>query len=232
LWQPKNRDIRQGLEYNGSTVDRAIIWYTYRNDGSPTWYLASGAKQSGNTWSSDLLRFTNDGATQQGTVVGEVIMTVVDPESLIFSYTLFGESGSELMRRTDSSGLCPQQNGTPRSYNGLWYRGVSGLGGASVLVNSVAQAQIHYLYDDDGEPAWLYADGGNTAEQLPILQWKGFCPLCTGTYSNQEVGVLTRHFDSESNGDWTLDYLMASPLAGNVQRTDDVVKLTAPIVCQ
>jgi hypothetical protein len=136
------------------------------------------------------------------------------------------------MRLTSTPATCSMVNGAATSYTGLWYRPPAGLGGASVLVNGTAQALIHYLYDSRGEPAWLYADGANTATQMPILQWQGFCPLCSGSYSNQEVGVLNRSFASETAGSWTLDYLMASPLAGDVTRTDSVTRLTARIACQ
>jgi len=44
--------------------------------------------------------------------------------------------------------------------------------------------------------------------------------------------VLERSFSSETAGDWTLDYLFASPLSGSVERTDQVVKLTDTIPCE
>ena len=46
------------VEIGGSF--RALIWYTYDEEGVPTWYIASGSAQDGNVWTADLLRFTNE----------------------------------------------------------------------------------------------------------------------------------------------------------------------------
>ncbi|HSM10475.1 MAG TPA: hypothetical protein VK827_02750, partial [Lysobacter sp.] len=121
-------------------------------------------------------------------------------------------------------------------YTGLWYRGVDGLGGASIVVNSANQAQIHYLYDAQGLPRWLVAQdpGGSepNASDLPMLQFKGFCAVCAASAVSFEVmGTLQRSFDSESTGSWTLDYLFEPPLSGSVERTDPIVKLTDRLDC-
>jgi hypothetical protein len=46
------------------------------------------------------------------------------------------------------------------------------------------------------------------------------------------VGVLERSFSSETEGDWTLDYLFAPPLSGSAERTDQIVKLTETLPCE
>ena len=47
------------------------------------------------------MRFTNDGTRQQFVKVGRISITALDEDEQIFSYTLFGESGSEQMMPTD-----------------------------------------------------------------------------------------------------------------------------------
>jgi hypothetical protein len=119
----------------------------------------------------------------------------------------------------------------------VWFRGVDGLGGASILVNAGTQAQIHYLFDDSGRPRWLFAqdlvNSEPTNSELPMLQFSGYCAVCEASaVSSETVGMLERSFDSESTGSWTLDYLFKSPLSGSVNRTDQIIKLTDELDCQ
>jgi subtilisin family serine protease len=239
LWNPSSRPgLRQGYDYNWGGTDRALIWYTYEESGQPAWYIAGNAAGNGNIWVSDLFRVTNDGANQQLAKVGNVSVTTLADDDALFTFTLFGQSGTD--RTQPIAALtCPQIDGLPRSYTGLWYRGVSGLGGASVVVNDTTQAQIHYLFDDSGMPRWLVAQepdaaGSPTASELPMLQFSGFCAVCPATQLPDplEMGVLTREFASDTSGSWTFDFLFQPPLSGSVQRTDAIVKLTDTLECQ
>jgi hypothetical protein len=237
LWEPNSRPgLAQGYEFNQGGNSRALVWYTYDESGQPAWYIANNAVSSGNIWTSDLLRFTNDGSQQHSAPVGKVAIALLGENDAMFSYTLFGQSGTERMQPI-SPLTCPQVNGSAGSYTGLWYRGVDGLGGASVLVNASTQSQIHYLFDAAGLPRWLYAqDVVNpepTNSTLPILQFKGYCAVCQASgISSQTVGVLERSFASETAGSWNLDYLFMTPLSGSVNRTDSIIKLTDLLECQ
>jgi len=233
LWQPASRpDISQGFEYSQSGATRAMLWYTYDEDNNPTWYLSAGSAPNGNVWTMPMLRFTNDGANQQSTEVGNVSMTLIGQDDLVFSWNLFGESGSDRMFPTLPL-TCPKVSGAKKSYTGIWYRGVDGLGGASVGVDANNQTQVHYLYDAWGVPRWLLAAAGSDKTEFGILQFTGFCPTCgdTGT-SYDTVGVLSRDFTSETAGSWNLNYMFAAPLEGDVDRTDNIVKITDTIACE
>jgi hypothetical protein len=237
LWQPASRPgINQGFDYALGAF-RAMLWYTYDEAGLPAWYLASDLEPNGDIWVADVLRYTNDGAEQQPTVVGQLAITTVSKDDVIFTWQLFGLSGSDRMEPLSSPNTCPDVGSGQQSYTGIWYRGLDGLGGASILVNALAQGQIHYLFDADGAPRWLLAapaSGGAapTDPELPLFQYDGFCPNCAGDVTEQEVGVLSRSFASETSGSWTLDYLLAAPLSGDVNRTDSVVKLTETLDCE
>jgi subtilisin family serine protease len=240
LWHPKSRPgLGQGYEYNQGGSSRPLIWYTYDEGGQPTWYLAANPATDGNIWTADLLRFTNDGTVQQWTLVGQVTISSLAENDAMFSYTLFGVSGSERMQPV-SDPSCPDANGTSgQSYTGLWSRAVSGLGGASVLVNAITQSQIHYLYDGLGIPRWLYVQDLQNPEptnsEIPMFQFHGYCAVCEAApvdYDREPVGVLNRSFDSETSGSWTLDYLFNSPLSGSASRTDQINKLTDTLDCQ
>jgi hypothetical protein len=236
LWQPPagtpRQGINQGLEYSPAGIARGMVWYTYREDNSPAWYLAADLVSEGNVWTADLLRFTNNGAEQQGVKVGKVIITMLGEEEMIFSYTLFGESGSEPMVPT-AENSCPMIDGVPRSVIGLWFRGIDGLGGASVLYNAKGEhVQAHYVYDLFGNPRWLFAflPEGN---DLTLHQFSGFCAVCPqGMPTFEAAGVLTHGFTSEDIGSWTQNYMFMPPLSGNANRTEDISKITDDLVCE
>jgi hypothetical protein len=232
LWEPGSRPgLGQGYDYNWGAGSRALIWYTYDEDGLPQWFIAGAPEVDGNIWTTDVLRFTNDGENQQAKPVGSLSVTQLARDDAMFSYTLFGKSGTERMVPI-SPLTCP---GSGDSYTGIWYRGVDGLGGASVLVNDFTQTQIHYLYDDVGLPRWLYAQDVSdpNSSSFPILQFHGYCAVCTpAEVGSVEVGTLGRSFEGETSGSWTLDYMFDAPPSGSASRTDQVVKITHRLDCQ
>ena len=237
LWEPSSRPgLGQGYEYNFGGSDRALIWYTYDEDGQPVWFIAGNPSVEGNIWTADLMRVTNDGSQQQLARVGQVSITLLAEDDAMFSFTLYGESGTERMIPL-SALTCPDIDGSKKSYTGIWFRGTDGLGGASILVTSLTQAQIHYLFDDLGMPRWLFVQDLNnpapTNAEMPMLQFSGYCAVCArSSVTSQSVGVLERSFNSQNKGSWTLDYLFESPLSGSVERTDQITKLTDTLSCE
>ena len=240
LWEPSSRPlISQGFEFNWADDDVSphfMVWYTYDEAGQPVWFFASAERDGRNIWTADLLRVTNDGAAQQLQRVGSVSLTLLATDDAMFSYTLYGQSGTERMMK-QSLLTCPEVSGVPTSYTGHWFRGTPGLGGATVLMNESVQAQAHYLFDASGVPRWLFAQDPQVndpgAPVIPFLQFQGFCAVCASvqpTYSI--VGSLERSFSSESAGSWTLDFAFDPPLTGSVQRTDSILKLSHRIDCE
>ncbi|HEY5775926.1 MAG TPA: S8 family serine peptidase, partial [Xanthomonadales bacterium] len=236
LWQASSReDLSQGYDYSSTGGYRAFLWYTYDEVGNPAWYLASAPEPSGNVWVAELLRFTNDGTLQQSTSAGHVSITQLAEDDSIFSFVLFGKDGSD-RERPSLPPICPSVEGTERSYNGLWSRTAEGVGGATVVVNKTSQAFVHYIYDDQGRPVWLIGvpePQNSTNPESSLLQFKGFCAVCSATdITIDSVGLFSRDFASEDSMSWNLDYILKLPLGGSIDRSDDTVKLTAPIACQ
>lgn len=236
LWQSSSRPgLNQGFDYSSTGDYRALLWYSYDQDGKPAWYLAAGPEPVGNVWVAELERFTNDGSLQQSTPVGHVSVTTLSEQDNVFSFVLFGEQGSDRMVPT-SPPLCPLVGNGKKSYTGLWSRPAVGVGGASALVNEATQGYLHYIYDGQGNPVWLLGASVNNGlphTEMSLLQYTGYCAVCTGDEpTSQEVGVLTMDYTDEVSATWNLDYILAPPLAGSVKRSDDVAKLTVPLLCQ
>lgn len=237
LWTPSSRPtLGQGYEYAIAGVSRALVWYTYEEDGQPAWYISGAYEEHGDIWVADILRVTNNGAEQHFDVVGSVSKTLISAEDAMFSFRLHGEGGTERMIPLVEQ-TCPMVNGSEKSYTGLWSRPVAGLGGASVMVNDIAQAQIHYLFDAGGKPRWLFGqsltDASPTLETLDLLQFHGYCAVCNSADVDFDpVGMLSREFGSETDGSWTLEYELLAPLDGTIDRTDSVIRLTDVLSCQ
>ncbi|MEJ8568541.1 S8 family serine peptidase [Elongatibacter sediminis] len=233
LWD-FDRGIAQGAEWNAVGDFRFAVWYAYDKAGQPTWYIASGPEQVGNIWVADLLRVTNDGSEQQEKRVGRLAMTFLADNEVIMAYSVLGAAGFDPMH-PNGPNTCPDIGGL-KSYTGHWYRGVSGLGGSTVLVYASAQAQVHYLFDAVGVPRWvLAADDGNqsaTAEVIPMLQFEGFCATCAPTAVDFDtMGTVTRTFGTQTSGSWTLDIGLLPPLSQTVNRTDSIEKLSDTLAC-
>lgn len=236
LWQASSREgISQGYDYSSSGGFRAFLWYTYDDDGTPAWYLASAPEPVGNVWVAELLRFTNDGLLQQSTTVGHVSITLLAEDDSIFSFVLFGKNGSD-RERPSLPPVCPEIDGTERSFNGIWSRTADGVGGATVVVNKTSQAFVHYIYDDSGRPVWLIGapePQSSTNPEAGLLQFGGFCAVCSEKDITVEtVGLFTRTLIDENNMDWNLNYLLVPPLSGSVDRSDSTMKLTTPVACE
>jgi subtilisin family serine protease len=234
LWD-FDRNISQGAEWNSAGAVAFTIWYTYDDAGQPTWYIASAPAVSGNIWTADLLRVTNDGGQQQENKVGELAITFIANNKLIYSYTLLGQSGFDSMH-PNGPNTCPVISGGPKSYTGHWYRGVAGLGGSTVLAYADAEAQLHYIYDAKGEPRWLLAAHDNEPAVIPgvlqLLQFSGFCAVCTPVdVSFSNVGDISFSFGSQTSGNWTLDFGLDAPLVQSINRSDSIVKLSDTLSC-
>jgi len=234
LWD-FDRNISQGAEWNGAGEVMFLVWYAYDDNGQPTWYIASGPAVTGNIWTADLLRVTNDGAEQQENVVGKIVVTFIADNEMIYGYSLLGQSGFDPMH-PNGPNTCPGAD-TVQSFTGHWYRGVPGLGGSTVLSYANAKSQVHYIFDAQGGPRWIFAardgDPGLTDSELHLLQFKGFCAVCTpAAISYQRVGDVTFVFAGETSGDWTLNFELKSPLVQSIDRADSVVKLSDTLVCE
>jgi subtilisin family serine protease len=235
LWDA-DRNIAQGAEWNALGSSRFTVWYTYDEQGQPAWYIAAADEAIGNIWTGALLRVTNNGTRQRVQQVGEVSLTFISDDEVIFTYTLFGQSGFDPLH-PNGPNTCPDTGSGPQSYTGHWWRGQDGLGGSTVLVYDSVQAQVHYLFDQSGEPRWIIAaDDDNpsaTAETIPLLQARGFCAVCSPrAVSFTNVGTVMRTFSDETNGSWTLDFELAPPLMQVIERTDDISKLSDTLLCE
>ena len=172
------------LDYAGNQW--VLIWYTYREDGSSVWYMTDVADRSSTSWTAPLLQFGWDRGRRVSTPVGWVSVNAVSPSAFEFSYTLHGRSGHERFERLGGPGcVSTTLGGPPFDVSGLWFAPELPGYGWSVQIDAASRQAIvaSYLYDDLGQPAWVWSqDGlGNLGAfiELSTARLQGACPWCT-----------------------------------------------------
>lgn len=240
LWNPVGgpsnpRDIAQGIEWQRAGAG-FVLWYSYDADGLPVFYLGTRPlNPDSSIWVSEVSRFTRGaGGVQQAELAGTVAVTAISSEEMVFSWRLNGGHGSDIKINSNRA-QCPQVNGQPFSLTGTWFTPGQDQGGSSVVITDNAQGHIRYYYDARGVGRWVLAtDGGGRplAEELDVLEFRGFCPNCDPVaVTSAVVGTYFRNFSSESQGTERLEFVSRPPLAEVVSLEVPITKLSDRLVC-
>jgi hypothetical protein len=225
-----------GLFFSDAGSGWAVVWYTYLEDGTPTWYIAQApaAADGDGVWRSPLTRFTWNGTQNLGTPVGEVLITRTAADSFTWSWRLDGRWGSEPMTAVATRPNCPTVGGNRVDYTGGWYAPSLGGYGFSVLTLAIAETEVAYLYDGIGVPRWLYAQTAPFgAGSLALAQYRGFCPQCAAVaVTTANVGTLVRSFAGAASGMHAVQGTFAAPVPGTWSTSHATQKLTPNLACQ
>lgn len=183
--------------YPSGTV-HALIWYTYLQDGTPTWYYAQGPQPGANqVWNGAVYRAAWNGTSRTLEQIGNLVVTPSSATGLTMSYNIDGFTGAETMD-TFLTG-CPTYSGSPLDISAHWFDTASPGYGYSVQVHPAYEFLATFVYDGIGVPRFLAAERGGTFNggnpTLPLDQLAGFAPL--GPHSTPvrtTVGQLTRAY--------------------------------------
>jgi hypothetical protein len=174
----------------------AGLWYTYLQDGTPTWYyLQAPAPGATGIWRGTIYRSAWNGSSNFLTPVGEATVTPRSTSAFTFSYTLDGETGSEAYE--NFGGGCPTFAGAPLNASGHWFDPARAGSGYSVQLFPNYEFYTVFGYDAQGVPRYLIAERsgiGTATQSMNLDQNTGACPLCTRTGNpvRSTVGTLTR----------------------------------------
>lgn len=235
VWSPTFRATYQGMDWNvGGTG--TLIWYSYDDEGVPTFYNAlGGVAEDRSTWTADLLRTTSIGIRNNIDTVGRLSLTRIGPDDMMASWRINGRHGSERMSPVISQ-TCPEIDGEPVSYTGTWAPTGEAVGGTTMMVTAEAQAHIRYYFDESGTGRWVITDGrgdGPLAEDLDLLELRGFCPGCEETeVSIEMVGAYSRVFHSETSAREIFEFQSLPPLNQDYSADVATSKLTSRVACQ
>lgn len=210
-----------GFNLNQSADGQLIIeWYTYLEDGTPTWYLAQAPRGTGNQWSAELLHFRWNGSEATATPVGVVVLTFEDPDTLAMSFRVNGESGTE--RHTSIGPVVDCAAGPDQT--GLWF--VPGEAGYGYSVQS-GQVQINYLYDGFGAPRWVLGQTENVLDgTIDLGQFTGFCPTCSAVATTMAIVGTNEYVFDGSGGQIMTDVSFVNSVPGQWIAGGDLQNLT------
>ncbi|WP_156970027.1 Calx-beta domain-containing protein [Arenimonas malthae] len=211
----------------------AGLWYTYLQDGTPTWYyLQNTAPQPGETrWYSPIMRAAWNGSANVLTSVGFASLTATAEGEVLYTYLLDGESGSERMVVFGAG--CPTLAGVPVDASSHWFDPARAGTGYSVQLFPDYEFYAAFVYDARGVPRFLTAESPRFAGAdavLPLEQLTGFCPLCerTGAPARAEIGTLRRRFAGGGLAGFELDGLFTGGVPGAWTGNDAVQLLGGP----
>ncbi len=234
-----------GLYLDSVAGQWVMIWYTYLEDGTPTWYYAQAAAPNalaGNSlWQAPIQRVVWNGSSQYKYTVGNVNIALLSDSSFQFTYNIAGDTGNETFVRLGSPG-CLQSAGQNFDVSGLWYSPSKPGFGYSIEPISNQEFSLSYLFDVAGYPRWLFAQKSfiDGADTLTLKQQSGFCPLCPYVApTRQDVGSLTRTTTPTSGPDNAPGYAnigisanFAAPLIGSWNESLPVEFLTSRKACR
>ncbi|MEO6172117.1 MAG: hypothetical protein ABIP02_03280, partial [Arenimonas sp.] len=190
-----NRSGHGVFIYPGGT-DWGVIWYTFLQDSTPTWYLIQGPKPGADgIFKGSIYRAAWNGTEKNHKIIGEAQITITSSNTFDFHYDLDGQTGSEPMSAFLTG--CPQFNGSNLDVSTHWYNPASSGFGYSIQVNPTYEFAASFLYDGQGISRFLVAERagtyGNASETFNLEQIGGFCPLCTAVPTTRTtVGSYTR----------------------------------------
>jgi len=212
----------------------ALIWYTYREDGTPEFYTMGGdwPADGASSFQGPLLRFTWDGNQTRYVNVGRGGLTRT-ADGYRFSWSLYGQHGSEPVGEIRDGASCPTAGATTGDFSGTWYAPARSGYGYSLFTTTANDSELAYLYDDAGNPRWVIGQNSPFgAAGLSMSQTDGACPLCAYRAPvYRAVGTLARNFSSLDTGSIAIDVNLAAPVSGRWTKDDAVVRLAASRSC-
>jgi subtilisin family serine protease len=213
----------------------AVIWYTYLQDSTPTWYYMEGtAPGASGIWTGVIQRGAWNGTSAALVDVGTAKITITSANTFRFDYNLDGQTGSEPMQAYVTG--CPVVNGANLDVSAHWYNEAAPGYGYSVQVNPNYEFMASFVYDGTGYPRFLLSEresvfnAGNTT--IPVSQVAGFCPLCPRTEPVfTTVGNTTRTYAANNILNIGVNATFANGIPGVWNNTSSVVALTSKQGC-
>lgn len=205
------------IQVSGNRLN--VIWYTYDDDGLPTWYISAG----------DLVGFeyqSHFDRTQQIDMdnvsleqVGDLNITFINEREAEVNWRIGQDSGSETI------GWHPfSHEPTSTDRTGLWGRPDGPGWGVSLATIGEVSVAIAFIYDQAGNPRWVISEPTTGSETLTFNQLfvtsDTLCPGCTGqsSFNTAQAGTMTMSFTGE--GDWDTNISWPAPVNGSWQTSD------------
>lgn len=226
LWFNPSRS-GHGLDVEMAGENLLVIWYTYNDDGTPTFYLASAPYAE--NWQANIIATTWDFTDRvaSSSQVGSINLNINSAKSMNFSWSLNGRIGSEDFIYFDVS-----EDMTSKQFTGTYYDVDDSGWGLTVFTQGQSQVAVVYYYDENGLPRWaLGSDTNAQITDIALSSFLGFCPDCSWvSATGQTIGninlqfqpnrsiALSTHLTYPENltGTWDINHTIFSALSDAV----------------
>ena len=200
----------------------AGLWYTYLEDGSPTWYYLQGvAPGPDGIWAGDLYRSSWLGDRNALVKIGQAQVAPRGTDQFQFSYQVDGIAGSEPMASLGRG--CPRLGSTSVDASSQWFDPRFAGTGYSVQLWPDYEFYAAFVYDERGVARFLTAEAGSFLGAQGLVEVEqlanGPCPSCDNVQLPDRVAVggllrrlgadglewidLDAVMQGKAKGDWT-----------------------------
>lgn len=223
-----------GLFLYGIGSSWGFVWYSYLEDGTPTWYIGSAAAPSAadSAWTAPVLRMSWSGGIARPTQVGRLVIAPTGRDRMQLGFELDGQFGSEPLQWIGSE-RCADAQGQSLDLDGLWYDASNSGFGYSLDASPDAEVMASFLYDGRGWPRWVLGSGRPFgAGPIDMLQFRGTCPLCDySPVQAQPAGRLQVVYASGQPQRLDIAVDFAAPLSGSWVRSHPMNRLSSSLGC-
>jgi YVTN family beta-propeller protein len=201
LWYNSERG-GHGLDIQIAGDNLFMLWYTYNDDNTPTWYIATGPYNQ--SWQGDLLTVSWDVDNRIATssVAGTANIQFDDAKNATFSWDLNGRVSSEPIEFFATSAAM-----TTKQFTSTYYDVSDSGWGLTVHTQGESQVVVIYYYDENGNPRWSIGSGvNNQTTQIDMLSVIGFCPDCEHVaITSESIGTVDMQFDQKRQISFSTD---------------------------
>lgn len=174
LWWKPQAD-GNGLDLHLSADTLGLLWYTYRADGTPTWYVAGGKFNEAGVVETELLEPSWGQSGLSTRAIGTIKLTRAHSERALFDYRIGNESGSWE--------IVPVQYTAQRveiDPSGAYYLPQKSGFGLSIDQFGEAQTAVYYAFDAAGQPTWMLGVRQTPQGPIDFERFRRNCARCDG----------------------------------------------------
>jgi hypothetical protein len=171
-WDPQHGG--SGFELFRGSDEVAAIWYTYGEDGRPTWYSAIARFDADGRWNAPLMQHRwRNGAHAGATQVGEIAFEKRHFEAIGLRWKIGTREGVQELVPFPVSGIVPEID-----HSGAWFDPQRSGFGLSLTEQGEWLGGALYFYDAAGQPSWVVGNNGGQGTRLALQMQTGRCPGC------------------------------------------------------